>query len=174
MVAGQKQQKQHAAKANQRFIWLGNLHLITAVMFRAKKVIYSYNFLFSRWSSHLFFVYFLQTPTLRSVLLNDATCSPLFKSESVIFIKSGRRMRGNHVCQIVPFTFTDLKQFQGPKHYSGLHECRHGLIAVLRKRGERKKKNQMTHIISKADWVQKKKRFIHLVQSTESFWKGEI
>lgn len=31
-VAGHRQQTQHAIKANQRFIWLGNLHLITAVM----------------------------------------------------------------------------------------------------------------------------------------------
>lgn len=39
-VAGQRQQKQHAMKANQRFIWLGNLHLITAVMSWVKRMIF--------------------------------------------------------------------------------------------------------------------------------------
>lgn len=31
-LAGHRQQNQHGMKANQRFIWLGNLHLIIAVM----------------------------------------------------------------------------------------------------------------------------------------------
>lgn len=38
-VAGQTQQKQHAMKANQRFIWPGNLPLITALMSRVKGMI---------------------------------------------------------------------------------------------------------------------------------------